>query len=387
MITVPIIQEGCMKTLHIAVFLGLILFCLPDLRAADHQSDHSSLRGHVYSAETDAPLLGAHVFLSGTSIGTVTNPGGHFQLRNISPGKYDVVISIIGYERITQEIILLPGEEQTLSIELQPMVYDLGEIYAGNLDERWEASLERFKNLFLGESQLADSVDILNPEVLRFERRWWGRFTAEALAPLQIENRATGYHITYHLDEFSHSGRITRWDGDSFFSELTPADSAEAAYRTQNRIDAFRGSLRHFYLSLIQDRVDEEGFSVYNNRPDLHTFARRDRVRITRSRLIRSGDEEGFYHFRFSGNLEIVYRNADEDPRFVQWAPDLRRGPQQFQTSYLELNEQPITIDSNGEVQETYGVTRSGYMSFRRFAETMPKDYRPRNWEPSLAGY
>ena len=387
MIRIPIIQEGCMKILHTTVFLGLMLFCLSDLYALDQQSDLSNLHGHLYDAETNTPLLGAHVFLSGTSIGTVTNPGGGFQIRNISPGVYSVVFSIIGYERINKEITLLPGEDKSLSIELQPVVYDLGEIYAGNLDDRWEASLERFKNLFIGESQLADSVDILNPEVLRFERRWWGRFTAEALAPLQIENRATGYHITYHLDEFSHSGRITRWDGDSFFSELTPADSTQAEYWTRNRVDAFRGSLQHFYLSLIQDRVEEEGFSIYNHRPDFHTFAQRDRVRISRNRLIRSTDEEGFHHLRFSGNLEIVYRNADEDPRFVRWAPDINRGPQSFQTSYLELNERPVTIDSNGEVQETYGVTRSGYMSFRRFAEATPIDYRPANWEASLAEY
>lgn len=148
-----------------------------------------------------------------------------------------------------------PGQSKTINFKLNPVIYELPEVFVGNLDKKWERHLSRFFELFIGMSENADSVKILNPEVLRFETRWWGRFSAEALAPLQIENRALGYRITYYLDEFEHSGTVTKWDGNPLFTEIIPSDSLQAVYWTENRKEAFYGSLRHFILALLHDRV------------------------------------------------------------------------------------------------------------------------------------
>jgi hypothetical protein len=360
------------------VGLICVLVSLPGI-ACLYATDlaRSEVQGRVVHAETGEPLLGVHVFLSGTQIGAVTNSAGRYHLRGVPAGSHRLVVSSIGFARISKNISIPPGRQLTEDHELKPVIYELGEIYAGNLDERWERYVERFTRLFIGESTLSDSVKILNPEVLRFDRRWWGRFEAEALAPLQIENRALGYHITYYLDEFIHTGTRTRWDGEPLFRELTPASEEQARYWEENRQKAFYGSLRHFLISLMEGRTEDDGFVVYNLRRETYGYSVRNRFRTSPHRLLHEADEDHLKHMRFNGRLEILYTQAGEDPRYVEWAPDLFRAPNTMQTSYFELNRRNITIDHDGEVAEVYGATRFGYFAFHRLADKTPREYRP----------
>lgn len=358
------------------LLFGLMLSGVTHLIYAQERSP-ASIEGVVLSDDSGDPLLGVHVFLSGTTMGTVTDRRGYFRIQNITPGSYRLVVSIIGFGRLTEEISLSSGDVLTKDIKLKPVVYELDEIYAGNLDERWERHLDRFTRLFIGESSRAESVQIINPEVLRFETRWWGRFTAEALAPIQIESRELGYHITYYLKDFQHSGIRTRWDGDPLFRELEPVNDEEAKLWEENRREAFYGSLRHFMISVYNDEVEENGFVMFNVSRSSFGYPPQRKYRIGASRIIRDDEEEHLKRIRFNGHLEIIYRDAPEDPLYVRWAPDLYRGPANNQTSFLELNRRYITIDQDGEVKEVYGATRSGYFSFLRIADVTPREYRP----------
>lgn len=362
--------------------LGLCISLIAGLLHAQ-KLEPAVIEGRIIDWDTNQPLRGVHVFLSGTKIGTVTNDAGRYRLERIPPGSHRIVISMVGYQRTRTDMLFNPGESDRRSFRLKPAVYELGEIYAGNLDETWEDHLERFKRLFLGESVLADSVEIMNPEVLRFERRWWGRFTAEALAPLEIEHRGLGYRIMYYLDEFYHSGTRTRWDGEPLYSEMTAADSTEAAMWEENRREAFRGSLRHFLLSMIEGREEAEGFVIYNQRGSAHPAYSSRKTRVSAQRLIAEAEEEFLQRMRFSGRLQIIYTGAPEDMRYIRWAREINRTPSGNQTSYLELNRRAITIDPDGEVLETYGATRYGYFSFRRVADATPREYRPVEYQIS----
>jgi len=43
----------------------------------------------------------------------------------------------------------------------------------------------------------------------------------------------------------------------------------------------------------------------------------------------------------------------------------------------MDLNEHPITIDADGEVNEPYGATVFGHFSYERLADLTPREYRP----------
>lgn len=363
---------------RIAIFISV---CIVSVLANSELFAQAAVKGKVVDAQTGDPLSGAHVFLSGTKIGTVTNYRGNYTLREIPPGGHRLVVSMIGYGRDPITIQFGAEDRKRKNVELEPVVYEMGEVFVGNLDKKWEKHLKRFIQLFIGESARSDSVKIMNPEVLRFETRWWGRMTAEALAPLQIENRAMGYYVTFHLDEFIHNGKRTRWDGEPLFTEMSPANSQQAAYWEQNRQEAFLGSLRHFILALLDDRVEEEGFSMFLHREERTPYSHRNRFPVNPKKLLRDGEKEYLYHFNFRDRLEIVYKNDGEDERYIRWNPDLKRKPASTQTSYLELNQRPVTLDTDGEILEPYGATQHGYFAFERLADETPREYRPKSYE------
>ncbi len=358
----------------------LLLNCLVIWANSGELQAQGMIRGKITDAQTGKPLPGANVFLSGTKMGTATNERGYYRFSEIPVGGYRLVVSIIGYERKIVDIVIGHGESIEIDFDLKPVVYQLPKLYVRNLGEEWKENLERFTDHFIGRRGFADSVIILNPKVLVFDENWWGRLTAKSLAPLKIKNKALGYYITYYLKEFSQSGGLTKWDGDPLFTEMTPADSAQAAYWERNRRKAFYGSFRHFLLALINHRVDEAGFILYNHRQGINGYRPNNRNEVSGEEVIEQGRKDFLYQLNFFGRLEIIYLREDEALAYVKWLPRTYRAPRGAQTSYLELNEHPVTIDSDGEVILPYAATQYGYFSFQRLAYLTPRGYRPENY-------
>lgn len=363
------------------ILLIVLLSSIVTAGAVDLLCAQAVVSGRIIDTETKLPLQGTHVFFSGTTIGTSTDTEGRYKLHTIPAGVHRLVVSRIGYGRKTYDLVLGPEDVKTMDFGLKPVVYEMNEIFVGNLGKKWKRRLERFENLFLGETKWADSVTILNPEVLRFDANFWGKLTAEALAPLEIENRALGYHITYYLKEFEHTGTRTRWDGEPLFTEMSSSDPQQQARWERNRREAFYGSLRHFMLALLSDRVQEDGFVLYNVKENMSGFSSERRFRISPDRLIRQGDENFLFRMRFSGRLEIIYTREQEDWRYAEWLRNLQRGRGGSQVSWLELNERHITVDADGEILEPYGATQMGYFAFRRLADLTPREYRPISYQ------
>ncbi|MEM0941613.1 MAG: TonB-dependent receptor [Bacteroidota bacterium] len=68
----------------------------------------------VYGVVKDAngvPLLFVNVALEGTSKGGTTNENGEYLIDNLRPGNYTLIVSAIGYERASSEIILTTGQQ------------------------------------------------------------------------------------------------------------------------------------------------------------------------------------------------------------------------------------------------------------------------------------
>ena len=358
--------------------IGIALLATSWIATANAQSPpRARFVGTVHDAETNTPLPGAHVFIAASMIGTTTDSTGRFQLDGIPRGAHRLYVSMLGYEPVTIDTLVQETTTDTLAIQLQPTVLESeGVTVEAERDEEWYERLQKFERLFIGTSNRADQCTLLNPEVLAFETKWWGRFEAMARAPLLIENRALGYRIRYHLDEFRASGGTVRWDGEPFFEPLTPRDSAEAATWTTNRRRAYAGSMRHFLRALRTDRVREEGFILYRHPND--AFRPTSSRFLTRaSRLLDPLPNDSLSALNFFGRLEIIYRHEQEDERFLRWKGAYHRDAPGPQTSYLELNEHPVTVDASGEIVEPYGATVYGHFAFERLADAVPRGYRP----------
>jgi hypothetical protein len=339
----------------------------------------ATIKGTVVDDSTGAPLPNTHVFISGSTLGTTVDEDGRFRLPEVPHGAKRLYVTRLGYEPEQRDLLLRRDTTLTFSFRLSPTVITADTItVTAERDEEWYERLARFKRLFIGESPQARRCYLLNPEVLYFDTAWWGKFEAAARGPLRFENRALGYRVTYYLKEFEQNGNVVRWDGEPVFEVLSPQDSAQARTWARNRRRAFEGSLRHFLLALVNDRLEKEDFQIHRL-PRFRAYRRTgwaDRLPARATRIVEA-PSDSLYEVDVRGALEVIYKGEPESEAFLDWA-QTRRRPRSHQVSLIELNEHPIHVDRHGEIVEPYGATLYKYFAFtQRMAELLPREYRP----------
>ena len=75
--------------------------------------------GTVTDYKTGEPLFGTNVIILGTAFGAATDFNGKFEIKNVSPGKYTLRISYIGYEKKEIPITVESGKVLDLDIKLK----------------------------------------------------------------------------------------------------------------------------------------------------------------------------------------------------------------------------------------------------------------------------
>jgi len=383
----------CRRTLVLSLLVtGLFaLIVLPTSSA--QMRGTATLVGIVTDAETGAPLAGANVIIAGSTRGAAADANGRYEIRNVPIGAQRLYVSVVGYEAGTRNLNLREPGIVVTDFALTPAPIEIGEVVVeAERDEQWMRRLERFKEAFIGETPNAEQVEILNPEVLSFSGRL-SNLTAYAAEPLEIENRALGYRLTYFLKEFQTTRSRTRWDGEPLFEVLEGSMQEQAEWDRQRR-DAYLGSFHHLMLALLADQLEEQQFRLYM-RPMTSTpavsdgpFAPAPQLSGQRfplndvSEILEPGATDNERILDFEGAVEIVYTGATESEAYRAWLQSrgqqggMRRG-ERFQTSQIWLEQGPATIDYKGDIVDPYGVTRSGYFAFKRIADQLPKEYRP----------
>lgn len=106
----------------------IILLNSSNFHSLYSQSNSGRLQGKIVDASANQPLPGANVFLEGTAIGSSSNLDGEYRIPSISPGKYLVVVSYIGYVKQSIPIEILANKTISLDIKLQSALFELGEV-------------------------------------------------------------------------------------------------------------------------------------------------------------------------------------------------------------------------------------------------------------------
>lgn len=82
------------------------------------QLKSGSIKGVVSDVSTGDVLVGANVYLDGTSLGGATDLEGQYIISNVPPGTYRIKFKYIGYQDLEREIKVLPGQNMTQDAEL-----------------------------------------------------------------------------------------------------------------------------------------------------------------------------------------------------------------------------------------------------------------------------
>lgn len=222
------------------------------------------LTGKVIQAETGQPLPSASVYLNNTSLGTTSNEKGEFSIGQISPGKYRLVVSSIGFDTWSQ-LIDTRGAARDLVIALKPSAEQLKQAQVSPPDPAgWIKWGKLFTQLFIGTNPISSDCHLLNPETLKFRMNGNNTLTVYADQPVKLYNGALGYNITYTMEEFEFdfSTKVVVYNGYALFTDLSATYPKKAAGWRQKRLDTYKGSLLHFMRAFFVNRLEEDGFEL-----------------------------------------------------------------------------------------------------------------------------
>lgn len=369
----------------------------------------SRIYGEVRDSETGNPIEYVTIFLTNTSYGALTDKNGSYVINNIPSGTYNLVCGIIGYAKAVRPVRILKGINQKIDIVLSEKTISTREITViGESPLEWQKRLRKFTKEFLGEGSNSNDCEILNPEVIDFEIILnTNTLIANAQDAIVIVNNSLGYKIKAYLKDFlwSRSGDDGRFQIYPFFEELNSSDEKEKNNWQVNRINAYKGSFRHFLKSCAEGNVYEEGFRlcksnvtskwIYTDRID--SLLRQNKIDVDTliyPKIKKKSDDE--YCMVYDSLLQVVYLGQGEDSNYKDYmkrltgkdlSPVKSFNPFAYknqaenilhQSSWFILPAGQLFFNSLGICSDDnpYGKKFAGYWAWKRVADLLPYDYK-----------
>lgn len=86
-----------MRKVYILFILTVFLLLLNTFTGASCVHAQSAIRGTVVEYETNEPIPGAKVAIPGTAFSSVTDSEGKYEIHDIPPGEYELVVTKDGF--------------------------------------------------------------------------------------------------------------------------------------------------------------------------------------------------------------------------------------------------------------------------------------------------
>ncbi|MCG8310227.1 MAG: TonB-dependent receptor [Cytophagales bacterium] len=109
-----------------SILISLITIAFTQISFSQKANTDANLVGHVVCNDEHLPY--ASVGIKGTTIGTVTDETGHYQLVNLPTGEHTVFVSMVGYKSQERKVILEADKTIEIKFELEEDVLNLDEI-------------------------------------------------------------------------------------------------------------------------------------------------------------------------------------------------------------------------------------------------------------------
>lgn len=403
------------------IFL-ILLFLLPFCCFAQ-----VTIQGKVLSKQDNKPIADASVFLNNTTIGNKTASDGSFSLSNIKPGKYELVVSCVGFKPQRSKITVSNSNVHLTDIYLNPKSNAIEEVVIKpnpNRKKYFGWFYGSFVEQFFGQTDAARYCKILNPEVLDFDYdESTNTVTVTSNGFLQIENSWLGYKLQYLLTNFKftiineHTKEL-QYEGNALFTEMKGTRQEERRWEKARR-EAYMGSAVHFLRSALNDQLAENGFrtlefATYENadRPsdslikakvkffaeikdgsdkrnkdslsywkekyDLpKTLQKLMDYPLSKRDIIEPTDQPGLYALGCSMNQLLITYNPTNRRLSPYYRMEKLDSPDNTDNSLIIFNAPFALLDDNGNLIDPASVTYRGIWGRGRMAAFLPLDYEP----------
>jgi hypothetical protein len=305
------------------------------------------IKGVVLDQQTGSPIDFASVYIDGTFAGTTTDEEGRFELDITEYKAKPLMISALGYYSNSIKDYK-PGVIQ--QVLLKPRIFEIEEVSVStkSLVRKRRQYIQIFKREFLGHTTYARGCMILNEEDLTFNYNNDGdTLRAFARRPLQIQNPALGYNITYFLERFEYIWKkgTVLYTGSILFTRDLVAEGLHVLRYERRRKFAFTGSSKHFFRSLWTNSLEKEGFTV-------HVYRTSDELNYDQ---IVHQDLKGRKYLEYGEELVIRYSDY---------------------LSYIAFLKPKAYFEKDGFFDPT-AILWSGKIASQRIADFLPYEYTP----------
>ena len=157
-----------------------LLISLPVVAAA--QTNYGTVNGTIKDAESGRPVVGANITLRSTFLGAASDTKGNYELVRVPAGTYTLLVSVLGYERMTiDRVAVRRGEVTRMDIamhsvplqtepvvvtasrreqSLQEVPVSVSTVTARNIADRNNITLDDALRYVPGVNMLTDQVNI-----------------------------------------------------------------------------------------------------------------------------------------------------------------------------------------------------------------------------------
>jgi len=339
------------------------------------------ITGIVCDQDTKLPISDVHVYLDGTSINTITNNSGEFELNTKSTLNTRLVLHHLSYEAA---LIERPFEGLPDTLFLKGQMNTISEVTI--LADRFtrEQKMKAFREQFLGASRAGRSCTIVNEGDIQLSvNMQTRRLLASSDKPIVVINDYLGYRISFILIDYwveygsFQSGLDNEFVRGSFFAVTSSfVDLAPDNRRIKRRRDnVFDGSSNHFFKSLANDDLKENNFMVFNKSFPVdyrNYFAMKDTLTLKMVSIIPDTDINRiltsttnnitFADYsvpKLSGIISVLYRRRTQSDIY-------------FSTDFF-------FVDSFGNIDQIDKISFGGQMGKNRAGDMLPIDYEQSN--------
>ena len=351
--------------------VSLLLFCILTTSVFAQQT----ISGRITDAETQLPVPHAEVFISGTTLGCISDSTGYFKLK-IPFLPCTLVADHVAYESYISTL----QNTNELLIKLDQSNFDIHEVQVSGKNRR-KRNLRFFYTHFI--EDYSNKIEVKNDSALIFDRDEM-QFTARSKEPLIIENNYLGYRIKLFLEEFTvtstdgpkgkqialnspRGGFITKLKGYHYYETLENEKPDRKSYFNNNRRITYHGSYRHFLKSIYDNEPGKQGYKIfkYPKKIDAAFYQIEEKEPKNQARQ----------YIILADTLAIQYRfDDDEYPIPAEYLSD--RDHYNVRESFIYSTKQPFTIRSNGTSPDPNFIIE-GRMDKKNFANSLPDDYVP----------
>lgn len=332
-------------------FFVMIIF----LNGLFAQPANNKLIGRVTVAGSGEPLIGVNIYLNNSTIGTTTNEEGLYKLK-IPDGRFELVVSIIGFQPESRFIDINNSSYKQLDFALKEKVYEINQVkIEDQFSDEWNNKLKVFKTYLLGKNEFSSQCKINNEKDIYFSGEYNSIFTVHSYNPLNIRNDALGYLMDCTIINFEidNQNMFCTYSIKTKFSDLASIGRTNKVLWMINRRMAYVGSLRHFLYSAVTNK-DLSDFDVAlvkgtNYKEKGIIIKNRDEVMVLLG-------EHSDYLMTFKGLLRVRYKYN-------------------FDFSWLKMSGYDSYVNSNGYLINPLSLIQYGNWASSGVSKLLPLEY------------